>query len=138
MAAKEYRPIHIFRLVDRLKKDFPDRRLKAYTELKMFEDFVRLFEQGAKLVTTRYEKDAVCYPISTKLHLIGTRPGQNNYRRPIGFIEVKRLVIKPFGELADKDAKNEGLADLKEMRSVLQKIYGPIKDPELVSIFYLK
>ncbi|MBI4173251.1 MAG: ASCH domain-containing protein [Candidatus Aenigmarchaeota archaeon] len=138
MPAREYRPVHIFKLVGKLKKDFPEHALKPYTELKMYEDSARLFEDGMKTLTVRYEKNAVCYPISTKLHLIGTRPGQANYRRPIGFVEIKRMMVKPFGQLDEKDAAGECALDIRELKASLQKIYGPIADHELVSVFHLR
>ena len=53
----------------------------------------------------------------------------------VGWAQIKRLIIKPFGQLNDEDATNDGFSSLPELKEALQNIYGNIPDDEPVSIY---
>ncbi len=54
--------------------------------------------------------------------------------KPIAKIKVKNIKIKKIGELSDEDARLDGFSNKEELLAELRKVYGHLKDEDIVSI----
>jgi hypothetical protein len=52
-----------------------------------------------------------------------------------GALQISRVTYKSFGDLDQGDARRDGFKSIRELFGVLQEIYGPIADEEIVTIY---
>lgn len=123
-------------LAKRILKDFPRIELKSDDYLFMHEEYVEKLRLGEKTTTVRYKRNAIRYPTKKELQLIQTKPN-NEEKKEIGEVTIEKIVIKEIKELTEIDAVNDGFQNKEELISVIENIYGKIKDNELVSIYHI-
>ncbi len=122
-----------------IKHDYPGYKLRAHHELKLYKKNIKLLKESKKIITIRYEKETICYPVTKILPLIETSPEDKKYKNKVGTIAIKKIMIKRFAELSDDDAKREGCRlGLPALKEGLKNIYGEIKPDELISIYYFE
>lgn len=121
-------------LGERILKDFPRAELKRDDVLYMHEEHVEKLKLRKKTTTVRYKKDAIRYPSKETLPLIQTKLNSKE-KKEVGEVTIEKIVIKEIKELTETDAVNDGFQNKEELISVIENIYGKIKDNELVSIY---
>lgn len=123
-------------LGERVLKDFPRAKLERDDVLYMYEKHIEKLKLRKKTTTVRYKKDAIRYPSKETLPLIQTKPNSEE-KKEVGELKIEKIVIKEVKELTETDAVNDGFKNKEELISVIENIYGKIKDNELVSIYHI-
>jgi len=103
--------------------------------LGLLEEYIDWVIAGKKNTTVRYRSGMADLPKSFILPVISTDPRIMREGYQVGIAHLKKLTIKPFGELNDEDAHNDGFQSLIQLKDALRSIYGKINDKEIVSIY---
>lgn len=127
-------------LASSLKKDFSEYRLVPKSNLTLFREYVKLVKDGRKSTSVRYRPQGLHYPADLVLPLLDTGLGGVNDEMPerVGKVEVTQYTVKPFGWLNDDDAQKDGFSQEQDLKAALQRIYGPIRQNEYISIYSLR
>jgi hypothetical protein len=127
-------------LASALLQDFPEYRLIPKSNLTLFREYVKLVKEGQKSTSIRYRPQGFHYPSDRVLPLLDTGPGGLNDETPerAGMVNITQYTIKPFGWLNDDDAQKDGFCREQELKAALQCIYGPIRQNECVSIYFIQ
>lgn len=122
-----------------VRRIFPGVKIERDNHLTIDEEYYGWVRQGSKTSSVRYAKGAVRVPQTSRIKLIKTKIEDPASRSHVGYLRITRVVVKKFGELSDKDAKNDGLGGKDQLIEVLQDFYDTeIGDSEPVSIFEFK
>lgn len=110
------------------------------TRFALEREYINWVRTGRKTTTVRYNKGAIDVPEKLRLEVVPTSDFEkigDNDRLSVDTYDILRLSIKRFGDLNDVDGKRDGFADADELRTTLQRIYGPIDADELVTIYHI-
>jgi len=58
--------------------------------------------------------------------------------RPFAIVEITEVVQKKVRELTDEDAIRDGMKDLNNLKEELRKVYGDLKEDDVVTIIHFK
>ncbi len=93
------------------------------------EEYVALILDGRKKTTVR--RGIKSYPVGKVVYLT-----VNN--KPFARARVSKVVIKRINELTDTDAQKDGFENRTELLNALKRIYGSIREDELVTIVHFE
>lgn len=122
-----------------LAATFPAVRLNARSMFALNSEFFDWVRQGRKWTTVRYRKDAIDYPVNLENELVETNEFQREYPNAGPHkIGIRAFGVKRFGDLNDTDGIRDGFRNRQELLETLTKIYGEVRDDELVSIYLIE
>ncbi len=122
-----------------LSERFPGIKSFPRDKFLLNEKFINWLKNGRKTTTIRYKKVGIDFPVATCLPLIPTKDfSKNRGEAPVGFLKIRKYIIKKYRDLNETDARNDGFKTLTELRSVLFDIYGAIQEDDYVSIYYVQ
>ncbi|WP_144759212.1 ASCH domain-containing protein [Methylobacterium dankookense] len=125
-------------LINTLSKSYPDHAICERSYFKLLDNYINNVFDCSKTTTIRYSPNKLEYPTDKCLPLIKVETNKNLSKEElIGDVLVTRLCYKAFGDLDECDALNDGFASEQDLKNELRRIYGDIKDREMVSIFFI-
>lgn len=128
----------ITRLYQEIEAEFEDYTIQKRESFGLLTSYLRLFLSGKKKTTIRYRKYAIDCPANKEMNLFETQLEKKGSERYVGRVQINKMIIKPFGQLNDEDAINDGFSSVEELRLALEMIYGIIGDPEPVTIYWVE
>jgi hypothetical protein len=101
----------------------------------LFDEYVNWLKQGKKSTTIRFRQGKIDLPNNSLLPVCSTDLRTRVEGSQVGWAQINQLIVKPFGELNDEDARNDGFRSLSDLKQALQAIYGNIHEDETVSVY---
>lgn len=118
-----------------VKKIIPDLKLSKRSRVLLFNTYIDWVKQGKKKTTIRYGKGDIDIPMYISLPMMETKDFGNRCFKKVGTAVIKQLELKPFGELSQNDAINDGFDSLEDLKNAMNTIYGPIDNDHIMSIY---
>jgi hypothetical protein len=115
----------------RVQEVFQGQQLHLRDQLGLNSEFFPLVASGSKTTTVRFAKGGqIHFPLYPSLPLV-----ISNTQEEKGKVVIAQVEIKNYASLTENDAHLDGFASKQELLDVLLRIYGPIAENELVSIY---
>ena len=122
-----------------LKTKFPNTELFPRDKFLLNVRFIEWLRRGYKVTTVRYRRGGIDFPVKKVMPIFPTRDFSSNLSGgETGKVIISKFSVKKFGDLDEFDAKRDGFNRSEELKEVLSRIYGKIREGEFVSIYNIE
>jgi hypothetical protein len=126
-------------LIKLLKAKFPNTEFFSRKKFLLNEKFIEWLRRGYKVTTIRYREGGIDFPVKKTMPVFPTKEfSLRSSGREAGKVRISKFSIKKFGDLDEFDAKRDGFDRSEELKEVLSRIYGKIREGEYVSIYNIE